>query len=111
MSYRAYVSNLLHGLMEKTEQRKIRWEPTASMDSFLTAVGGKYSVILEKVGDEYILTVEDVENRDKEPVKIISGSEPSTTAWLRTLYHLIDRNRGRDIEETVGGVLEALKAL
>jgi hypothetical protein len=106
------LKEFLRGIGEKTRQRRIPWEPTAT-DELAAAIGGEFTVTVfpYKSGYEthYALVLHDAQNRE-----LIRVDTESGYGWLgsdlENLYQTA-RHQGLRVDEKLGKLLGALERL
>jgi hypothetical protein len=109
-------AELIERLIQRTREGKILWVPTAIEDQFVAAVGGNYSLVVERVQDEpempahYQLSIKDLQ--DREVARIIGDmyGECEQPFYANELAKLLDIIRtGQTLE--VASVLKVLDEL
>jgi len=101
---------LIQGLIEKTREGKLQWEPTALADHFITVIGGEYGVALRRKANEYTLTIRDAGDREVISLEVgrLLDERVSLYDELKALFDLIVPQVAT---EGVNSVLETLKTL
>jgi hypothetical protein len=94
--------------MQRTREGKLRWEPTALENSFLTAVGGKYSITIHRLGGHHTLSIRDLGDEEVACTDDDTDSKLTYADQLSDLFDLIVESRRHDAARAVEGVLEAL---
>jgi hypothetical protein len=101
-------------LVESTEQGRVAWEPTATLDEFTTNFKGKYSVIVSKVSDrDYRLRmVDDGEGREMLRLEYEEDEDPYGQGHgYYEIHRLFEaaRRAGLHVEEAIDDILQDLK--
>jgi hypothetical protein len=100
---------LLGEVLEKTRDSRLRWEPTAMEERFTAALGGKFSLVLDKIEDAITLDLYDQKGR-----RLITVHpqlrESGVPSWLSELHELARRG-ALNADAAVDSVLEDLRKL
>jgi len=64
-------------LLQSTQEGKIRWEPTATTNEFVSSLKGKYKVILKQISSTRYMSMLDTEDRQLLSV----GSDEYGPVW------------------------------
>jgi hypothetical protein len=99
---------LVAELQQKTEARKITWEPTANQDEFVATFRGKVTFTVSKYedpsffGDSYKLVMRDGEGRE-----MLSVTNRNTLG-MESLYENA-HDSALKVDETIDSILENLR--
>ena len=75
---------LLAQLIEATKQGRVSWQPTANFDEFTTSFRGRFSVVVSRSRDGFLLRMFD--ESDREMVRLDEDAY-----WLETLLGANER--------------------
>src|SRR5438876_7244220 len=107
----AKAAALFREVSEKTRARRIKWEPTASEDTFVASIGGKFTLLIRSY--EYVDADEDrigypalilKDAEDRELLRVTAGMLERGPQELQNLYDLVLRQALR-VEEKVDDLL------
>jgi len=102
---------LIAELQQKTEAKKISWEPTAAQDEFVATFRGKVTFAISKFedpnyyGDSYKLIMRDAEGRE---MLSITNRTAGLEADLYSLYEGA-HDSALKVDETIDSILENLR--
>lgn len=51
-------------LLQSTQDGRLRWESTATTNEFVTAIKGKYKLLVRALGSTRVVTMTDVDDRE-----------------------------------------------
>ena len=105
----AEISDILTKLLERTDEDKVSWQPTADESTF-TAVLGKSSVMIDqdyRLG--FVLTILNAEGREIERVNSSEVYEVELEPLLQELYYKAKRIALR-VESELDELLKELEA-
>lgn len=101
----------LRGVAEKTERRRIPWQPTAT-DDLVAAIGGEFTLRLFPCGEDYgplyALQLRDAQGR--ELVRLDSAYADDVRTALSQLYETA-KQQALQVDEKVEKLLEVLERL
>ena len=89
---------LVKFLLEETEAGRVKWEFTATEDEFVTALKGKYKMIVARIGQCYLR----MEDRDEKLLLSISSEEYGQVEELFYLARRMAFNVDAAIDDILG---------
>ncbi|MGO9273954.1 MAG: hypothetical protein ACLQOO_27565 [Terriglobia bacterium] len=100
---------LIQQLKEATEQGRLGWHPTATVDEFTTSFRGRFSVVVSKVPDDYYI-FQMCDDSGREMLKISPGNAPpEEVGVVRDLFDAA-RRQALHVDKAIEDILQELKA-
>jgi hypothetical protein len=103
------------GVLAKTRDGKIRWEPTAEESDYMAAIGGKFTLLISKgevvnrwPSETYSLVLKDQDGR--ELIRVADYDDGIARAEISELYEAA-RRQALHVDEKIDSVLGELSKL
>jgi hypothetical protein len=102
-------AELIKKLMDSTDEKRIEWRPTATLDQYAAAFGGKWTVILDKTqssqgSDNFYLSLSDREGQ--ELIRITDDEDPRIAILFEKA-----RRRALKVDDAIEDVFKELDNL
>jgi len=91
----ATIDEVLTKLLERTDEGKVNWKPSADEHVFVAIVGGATVLIRQDSGWAPILRVYNKANKE---IEALDGSERRGQEWLQQLHELFLKARRAALE-------------
>ena len=86
----AEITDILTKLLERTNQDKVRWQPTSDEQTFVAVLGNLSVMVLrDSIGDPVLKIL----NKAGREIEVLDGGVGSGTEWREDLFELHKKAR------------------